>query len=57
MKDKLKVGCYVIAIVAGLQLYAWHTGHDGQVFAFTSLVIGAIAGTMMGFTYSRLPKK
>lgn len=40
---------YVIGVVAALQGLAWITGRNGQVFAFTSLVIGAISGTILGF--------
>jgi LytS/YehU family sensor histidine kinase len=49
-KCKLLFGSFVIGTVAGLQIYAWNTGHDGQVFALTSLIIGGIAGYVFGFT-------
>lgn len=54
--DKLKFGMYVIGIVATLQGIAWITGHNGAIFNFTSLVIGGVAGTLLGFTYNRATK-
>ena len=42
-------GMFVIAIVAGLQVVAWVMGFNGAVFAFTSLIIGSVAGTVLGF--------
>lgn len=48
--DKLNFSLYVIIIVALIQGVAWIMGYNGQVFAFTSLVIGAIVGSALGFT-------
>lgn len=50
MEDKYKFyfGMYICTIVAAVQLFAWHFGHNGQVFALTSLVIGGIAGAIFG---------
>lgn len=54
MEDKkLYFAGFVIGVVAILQGVAWLTGRNGQVFAFTSLVIGGISGAIFGFTYSR----
>lgn len=52
-KDKLVFAGFVIGVCAILQGIAWLTGRNGQVFAFTSLVIGGISGAVFGFTYSR----
>jgi len=41
---------FVIAIIAILQGGAWYSGHNGTVFAFTSLIIGAIVGSILGFS-------
>jgi len=43
-------GIIAIGIIALLQLYAWYCGFDGYVFAFTSVIIGAICGAILGFT-------
>jgi len=40
----------VTVIVASMQIYAWSCGINGAVFAFTSLVIGAVAGSILGFS-------
>lgn len=50
--DKLTFSLVVIVIVATLQGIAWGLGFNGQVFAFTSLIIGAITGSALGFTIS-----
>jgi len=42
-------GGIVIITMAGLQIYAWHTGHNGVVFASTTGIIGAISGALLGF--------
>lgn len=46
-------GTIIIAIVAGIQGFAWYLGKDGQVFAFTCLVIGGIAGALFGFSITK----
>ena len=48
---KMVFGMFTIAVVAGLQLYAWYSGHNGAIFAFTSAVIGLVAGSVLGFTW------
>ena len=42
-------GGVVVCGMVGLQLYAWHTGHNGIVFATTTGVIGAIGAGLLGF--------
>lgn len=37
-----------VGIIAGLQFYAWYSGHNGYVFAFTSVIIGGIVGAILG---------
>jgi len=39
-------GMFAIAIIASMQLYAWHSGFNGTIFAFTSLCIGGIIGAV-----------
>ena len=56
MKDKFICGTIIIVVMAVLQGYAWYTGHDGQVFALTSLIIGGISGVLFGFSISTTQK-
>jgi len=55
MDDTLKVkfAVYVIGIIAAIQGGAWYFGHNGQVFAFTSLVIGLTVGSVLGFSFKK----
>jgi hypothetical protein len=53
LKYKWKYGTYIIGMVAILQGFAWATGHDGQVFALTSLSIGGIIGALFGFSIAK----
>ncbi len=55
MDEKIKIlfAMFVIGIVTALQVFAWHSGIDGTVFAFTSLVIGAVAGSVLGFSLKK----
>lgn len=46
--DKYVFGMYVIAVVAILQGIAWLFNKNGAVFAFTSAVIGGVAGVILG---------
>lgn len=55
MNEKMIFGMFVIAIVAIIQGMAWIIGYDGAVFAFTSLIIGAVAGSILGFNVGRKP--
>jgi len=50
-------GGVVVVTVAGMQLFAWHSGLNGQVFAFTSLIIGLTAGSILGFSFATPLKK
>jgi len=48
-KYKFYFGAYACTIVAAIQVTAWILGHNGAVFAFTSLIIGGIVGSILGF--------
>ncbi len=52
MQDKMIFAIFVIFIVALLQAAAWTFGINGQVWSFTSLIIGAVAGAILGFSYT-----
>lgn len=52
--NKYVFGMYLIGVVAVLQGIAWLLGKDGAVFAFTSAVIGAVGGILLGI---KLPIK
>jgi len=52
MKDKMIFSMFLIVVVAAVQIVAWICGFDGQVFAFTSLVIGLTAGSILGFSFN-----
>jgi len=43
---------FIVGIVASLQVVAWYLGLNGTVFAFTSLIIGVVAGSILGFTFN-----
>ena len=47
---KYAFGGFVITVVAILQGAAWYIGFDGAVFAFTSLIIGGVVGSIFGFS-------
>jgi len=51
--DNKQFGAIVILVVAGMQLYAWFGGHNGTVFAFTSLLIGLTAGKILDFKFKK----
>ena len=53
MDDKTVFAIIAICLVTFIQLVAWHGGHNGQVFAFTSLIIGLIVGKILNIA---LPK-
>jgi len=53
MNEKTIFAIFVISIVALLQMVAWTLGFNGTVFAFTSLVIGLTAGTILGFSVNK----
>lgn len=46
-------GMFTIGVVASLQGYAWYSGVDGTVFAFTTLIIGTVAGSILGFSIKK----
>jgi len=54
ISERFIFGMFVIGIVAGLQVVAWCVGFNGQVFAFTSLIIGLTAGSLLGFSLKRI---
>lgn len=37
-----------IGLLVGLQLFAWYSGHNGTVFAFTSACIASMIGFVIG---------
>jgi len=52
MNEKIIFAMFVIGVVAALQSVAWYIGFNGAVFAFTSLIMGTIAGSILGFSFS-----
>lgn len=52
MDEKFIFGMFTVSIVTIIQLVAWYLGYNGQVFAFTSLIIGLISGSLLGFTFN-----
>lgn len=56
MNEKIIFAMFVIAVVATMQGVAWYVGFNGTVFAFTSLIIGAIAGSVLGFSLNSRKK-
>lgn len=56
MKETTIFAIIVIVIVAYLQSMAWLCGFNGSVFAFTSLIIGLSAGTILGFKFTHTTK-
>ena len=53
MEDKMIFAVVVILCATGLQIGSWIMGFNGTVFAFTSLLIGAIAGSILGFSINK----
>lgn len=53
MNEKIVFGMYAMAVVAALQMIAWYSGANGQVFALTSLVIGGVVGSLLGFSVTK----
>ncbi len=53
MDEKKQFALVAICIVSAVQCFAWYGGHNGQVFAFTSLVIGGIVGSILGFSFKK----
>lgn len=50
---KVIFAMFVISVVAAMQGVAWYIGFNGTVFAFTSLIIGTVAGTILGFSVTK----
>lgn len=50
MNEKTIFAMFSISIVASLQVIAWYCGFNGAIFAFTSLIIGGIVGSILGFS-------
>ena len=50
MNDKIIFSCVALAIVGAIQVIAFITGHNGAVFNFTALIIGAIVGGVLGIS-------
>ena len=44
MQDKTIISLTAIIAVTLLQIVAWQCGHNGQVFALTSAIIGGVTG-------------
>lgn len=53
MNEKLVFAMFVISVVSVLQGVAWYIGFNGTVFAFTSLIIGGVVGSIFGFSLSK----
>lgn len=53
MNDKFIFGMFAIGAVTFLQIVAWLCGHNGQVFALTSAVIGGVSGVLLGIKIAR----
>lgn len=45
VSDRCIIGTTGIIVLGAMQGIAWYLGYDGQVFAFTSGVIGLIIGS------------
>ncbi len=50
LKAKVIIAVTGITAVSILQIVAWMSGHNGQVFALTSSIIGVSVGFFLGFT-------
>jgi hypothetical protein len=51
--EKDLLGLCIIIVVSIVQVVAWTLKIDGGTFAFTSLVIGTIAGSLFGFKVAK----
>ena len=56
MNEKTIFAMFVIGVVATLQGVAWYVGYNGTVFAFSSLIIGLISGSILGFSFKHPTK-
>lgn len=50
MTDKMVFSLICVVVVAMIQIAAFLTGHNGAIFNFTAIIIGAIVGSVLGFT-------
>ncbi len=57
MNDKQQFGAILIGSVVTLQLAAWILGINGQIWAFTSLIIGLIGGAILGWKKTNAKNK
>jgi len=57
MNEKIIFSMFVIGVVASRQGVACYIGCNSTVFAFTSLIIGTIAGSVLGFSFKSLIKQ
>lgn len=46
---------FSVSIAASLQVAAWYFGHNGAVFAFVTLIIGGVIGSIFGFSVNKAP--
>lgn len=51
--QKNDFGALVIVVCAILQGVAWATGHNGAVTGGIMLIIGSVAGSILGFAYGK----
>ena len=51
--DKLTYGMGVTAILSGVLCYSWVLGHDGIVTTGVLALVGAISGTLLGFSIAK----
>jgi hypothetical protein len=51
--DKLLYGISTTAILSALLCYSWFIGKDGMVTTAILSLIGAISGTILGFTIAK----
>ena len=57
MNDKTIFALVCIGVISVSQWIAWYLGVNGQVFAFTSLIIGLISGSILGFSFQKVKNK
>jgi len=48
-----RLGVLTILILAILQIIAWISGYNGQVFTFVSMLITGIAAAIFGIAYQK----
>jgi len=52
-KAKIMFGGFVVGCMTGLQLFAWHSGQNGMVFAAIMGISGLVCGSILGFDYGK----